>query len=338
MSELAALIKANGQPHFGVFDQPVRDINYRDYDLRNAMDKPRGKLARHFAFNQFQFLSLCCEELIIGVAIVDLKWVSNAFVYCYAPSSGEYDEFSFVQPLARQTTIDTQPNRGTASFSSGKNRLIISAQQGQRTLSVSLAGGLEIDAVIDEHAAYQPLSICTRAGYAGWVYTQKTTARPVLGSVLWRGRAYDLAAIGALAGVDWSAGYMRRETFWNWGSLSAHLSDGRRLGFNLVAGVNDTGYTENAIWLNDRMVKLSTIVFDFDRSDSESAWRMRSQDGILDLRFEPAGQRSEKRDALLIASNFTQYFGRYYGRICLSDEELELSGQWGFAEDHFARW
>ena len=131
---------------------------------------------------------------------------------------------------------------------------------------------------------------------------------------------------------------MRRETFWNWGSLSAHLSDGRRIGFNLVAGVNDTGYTENALWLDDQMVKLSTVVFDFDRQDGEAPWGMRSQDGILDLRFEPAGQRSEKRNAVVIASNFTQFFGRYYGRISLPGEELELSGQWGFAEDHFARW
>ena len=338
MGDLAALIKANGQPHFGVFERPVGDINYRDYDLRNAMDKPRGKLARHFAFNQFQFLSLCCDELIIGVAIVDLKWVSNAFVYCYAPYSGEYDEFSFVQPLGLKTAIHTQPNNGEAHFCSGKNRVKIVAGPGQRHLTVSLASGLQVDAIIDEEQGYQPLSICTRAGYAGWVYTQKTTARPVSGSVRWQGRDYDLAAMSALAGVDWSAGYMRRETFWNWGSLSAHLSDGRRIGFNLVAGVNDTGYTENALWLDDQMVKLSTVVFDFDRQDGEAPWGMRSQDGILDLRFEPAGQRSEKRNAVVIASNFTQFFGRYYGRISLPGEELELSGQWGFAEDHFARW
>ena len=215
MGDLAALIKANGQPHFGVFERPVGDINYRDYDLRNAMDKPRGKLARHFAFNQFQFLSLCCDELIIGVAIVDLKWVSNAFVYCYAPDSGEYEEFSFVQPLGLKTAIHTQPNNGEAHFCSGKNSVKIVAGPGQRHLTVSLASGLQVDAIIDEEQGYQPLSICTRAGYAGWVYTQKTTARPVSGSVRWQGRDYDLAAMSALAGVDWSAGYMRRETFWN---------------------------------------------------------------------------------------------------------------------------
>lgn len=338
MSQQQALIKQNGQPHFGLFDRPVIDINYRDYDLRSAMDKPRGRLAQHFGFNQFQFLSLCSEQLIVGLAIVDLKWLSNAFVYCFDPQSGDYEEFSFIQPLSRKTTMDTRPNQGRASFRSGRNRLDIHAEAGRRRLRVSLAAGLEIDAEIDEDEGYRPLSICTRAGYAGWVYTQKTTARPVSGRLVWRGEARDLAEIGALAGVDWSAGYMRRETFWNWGSLSARLADGRRLGFNLVAGVNDTGYTENALWIDDQMVKISTVVFDYDRSDHQRPWRMCSQDGVLDLRFEPAGRRSEKRDALFIASNFTQYFGRFYGTVRLPNEVVELSGQWGFAEDHFARW
>ncbi len=332
------LIGADGQPQFGLFEQPLANINYRDFDLRDAMDKPRGRLAKHFAFNQFQFISLCCEELIVGLAIVDLKWVSNAFVYCYAPRSGEFEEFSFVQPLARRSHIDTTPNCGEARFASGRNQLRISAQAGSRRVELSLASGLYIDAEIDEAARYQPLSICTRAGYAGWVYTQKTTARPVSGRLRWRGRELDLAASEALAGVDWSAGYMRRETFWNWGSLSARLGDGRRLGFNLVAGVNDTGYTENALWLDDKLVKLSTVAFEFNRRDGEAPWFMRSQDGVLDLRFEPAGRRCERRNAVLIASNFSQYFGRYYGRIQLAEETLELDGQWGFAEDHFARW
>lgn len=338
VSQQTALINENGQPQFGVFEGPIGDVNYRDHDLRNVMDKPRGRLARHFAFNQFQFLSLCSEELIVGLAIVDLKWLSNAFVYCFDPLTGDYEEFSFLAPLSRNTTFDTRPNDGRASFRSGRNRLEISAKAGRRQLSVSLAAGLSIEADIDEHEHYQPMSICTRAGYAGWVYTQKTTARPLTGRVNWRGRERDLEAIGALAGVDWSAGYMRRDTFWNWGSLSARLADGRRLGFNLVAGVNDTGYTENALWIDDQMVKISTVVFEYDRQDHRAPWRMCSQDGILDLRFEPAGRRSEKRNALLIASNFTQYFGRFYGTVRLPDEVVELSGQWGFAEDHFARW
>lgn len=332
------LIGDNGQPHFGQFDPAPADINYRDCDLRSPMDRRRGRLARHFAFNQFQFVALSSPELIVGLAIVDLKWLSNAFVYAYSPLSGAFEEFSFLQPLARRTGIETRPNDGEAVFHKGSNRLHISAERGLRRVSVSLASGLCIEADIDEGDAYAPMALCTRAGYQGWVYTQKITARPVKGTVHWQGTDHDLAAQRSLGSVDWTAGYMRRETFWNWGSLSAYLPDGRRLGFNLVAGVNDTGYTENALWLDDQLIKLSTVVFEFDRDHRESRWRMRSQDGVLDLSFEPAGRRSERRDAGFIASNFSQFFGRYTGTVRLPGETLHVDGLWGLAEDHYARW
>lgn len=335
---MQTLIAANGQPQWGLFDTPPDEINYRDYELRSPMDRRRGRLARHFAFNQFQFVALSSPELIVGLAIVDLKWLSNAFVYAYSPRSGAFEQHSFLQPLARGTHIAPRPNGGQARFSKAGNRLVIDATDGHRRVFVRLASGLSIDAVIDEGQGYTPVALCTRAGYQGWVYTQKITARPVSGTVSWQGAVHDLAAQRSLASVDWTAGYMRRETFWNWGSLSAYLPDGRRLGFNLVAGVNDTGYTENALWLDDRLIKLSTVAFEFDRSSSEASWRMQSQDGVLDLVFTPAGRRRERRNAGLIASNFSQFFGRYTGRITLPGETLDIAGLWGLAEDHYARW
>ena len=84
--------------------------------------------------------------------------------------------------------------------------------------------------------------------------------------------------------------------------------------------------------------QLSTVVFEFDRHHRESRWRMRSQDGVLDLSFEPAGRRSERRDAGFIASNFSQFFGRYTGTVRLPGETLHVDGLWGLAEDHYARW
>jgi hypothetical protein len=131
---------------------------------------------------------------------------------------------------------------------------------------------------------------------------------------------------------------MRGETFWNWASLSATLADGRRLGLNLAAGVNETGFTENALWLDDQLIKVDTVDFQFSRYQPESEWRVRSTDGIVDLSFAPAGQRKEKLNALLIASNFTQHFGVFQGQIRLENEVIEIQGQWGFAEDHYARW
>jgi hypothetical protein len=334
------LIDEDGQPSFGLFPDGINNINHMDYDLRNAMDSKLGYLSKQFKFNQFQFVGISSPELIVGIAIVDLKFASNCFVYAYEPNTNSFEEFSFIQPFAINTHIGLQPNNSDASFQKGVNNVSISATAipRLRKVSVSLKSGFKVDAVIDESIDFNPLAVCTRAGYTGWVYTQKSTALVCKGNVEWGGRKYDIKSIGALASVDWSAGYMRRETSWNWASLSCTLPDDRRLGFNLAAGVNETSYTENGLWLDGKLYKIDMVDFKFNRFNSKQAWILRSNDDVINLRFEPAGHRKEKINLIFAASNFTQHFGRFYGEINVSGELINLEGAWGFAEDHYAKW
>jgi hypothetical protein len=334
------LINKKGQASFGIFPGGVDDINYMDFDLRNSMDKRRGHLAKRMKFNQFQFVGFTCRKLIVGIAIVDLKIASNCFVYVYHPETNEYEEHSFINPFAFNTHIDTQPNSGEAYFQKGGNKVSIKATAVPRlrSVNVKLKSGLKINAVIDESCDFDPLALCVRAGYEGFHFTQKSTALICNGTVEWDDKKINLEEINALASVDWSAGYMRRETFWNWGSLSCKLPDGRRLGFNLSAGVVETGFTENALWIDSKMHKVDMVDFQFDRYQHNHAWALRSNDGIINLHFEPAGQRKEKTNAIIAASNFTQHFGRYYGEIIVNGETIHLDGEWGFTEDHYAKW
>lgn len=339
MSRIPKLIQPNGQPLYGIFPKGVEELNYLDFDLRTNMDKKRTLLAKKFGFNQFQFISLISPQLIVGVAIVDLKLVSNAFIYLYHVPTGKFSEYSFLQPLAHNTSIPTGANSGCAEFIKGKNRLLIDSRQaGLRQLTVDLPNKVKIQATIDEMSQYQPLAICSRAGYSGWVFTQKSAAHSCEGSVQWDDETFDLRTIHALAAVDWTGGYMRRDTFWNWGSLSCTLADGRRLGFNLAAGVNETGFSENALWLDGKLIKIDMVDFRFDRYNKESNWVLRSHDGKINLHFTPKGKRFDKTNALFMASNFTQYFGQYQGEIHLENETIQLDGQWGLTEDHYAKW
>lgn len=338
MKEL--LINNEGQASFGIFPGGVSDINYMDFDLRNAMDKRRSSFAKRLKFNQFQFIGFTCQQLIVGIAIVDLKIASNCFVYIYDPETNEYEEHSFINPLALHTRIDTQPNAGESFFQKGKNTVSIKATTTPRlrSVNVDLASGLKINAVLDESGNFEPLALCVRAGYQGFHFTQKSTALICNGTLEWANKKMVLQDIGALASVDWSAGYMRRETFWNWGSLSCRLADGRRLGFNLAAGVVETGFTENAVWIDGKMHKVDMVDFQFDRYHHNHAWTLRSNDGKINLHFEPAGQRKEKTNAIIAATNFTQHFGRYYGDLLIDGEKIHLNGEWGFTEDHYAKW
>jgi hypothetical protein len=331
------LIKANGQVNFGVFDNPPATINFKEYDLRNVMDKPVTGLRKKMGVNQFQFIGLTGDDLILGVAIVSLKWVSNCFVYVYQPSSKTFKQYSWLKPFSFGVITSNQPNNGKWSFSSGNNKISISANNGARRVKLDIGTALNVDVTIDESTNYNPLAVCCRAGYSGWVFTHKTTALNFTGDINWQGNKIDSKDL--LASVDWSCGYMRRETFWLWSSLSCKTEDGTKIGFNLAAGVNETTYTENGLWIDDTLIKLDRAEFIFDRDKRSNNWIIISSDGHINLRFEPEGERKEKINAGFIASNFTQLFGRFYGTVKdQNGNQHDINGATGFCEDHYAKW
>ncbi|HEY2774741.1 MAG TPA: DUF2804 domain-containing protein [Candidatus Binatia bacterium] len=336
------LIQRDGQPRFGIFTDAVSEVNFRDYDLRSPMDHRRTLLARHFGFKQFQFLGGMCESLVFGCALVDVRYVGQVFVYFYEPMTRRYAEYSLRTPLAFGTHFDQRPEDGSATFRSGESRFAMTATRDpqQRQLWVRLAGGVEIDAVFDEQEPLvQPMRICTPAGATGFVFARKTAGSRVSGTIRWDGRTIDLAEAGMLGHNDWSAGYMRRETFWNWGCLAGRLEDERIVGLNVSSGVNETGFGENCFWIDGVLHRLGHVSFQFDRHDLMQSWQLRDSEGRLDLVFNPEGSHVEKIQAFVVASNFHQLFGRYHGTLVTgTGEPVRVVGLLGYAEKHYAKW
>ncbi|MFI5396953.1 MAG: DUF2804 domain-containing protein [Candidatus Binatia bacterium] len=339
---MTRLIDLAGNPRCGIFPEPIADVNYRDFALTDAFGSRAGRLRRHFAFNQFQFLGALCEHLVFGCAIADAKYAGTAFVYAYEPPTKRFREYSFHRPLAVGIQCDQRPETGRTVFRSGNNFIEMSASHSprQRRLRVQLAAGLAIDAMFsEEDPAIQPMCICTPAGATGWVYARKTAGHRVSGSLRLPERTVDLAAVGARGHHDWTAGYMRRQTFWNWGCLAGQLADGRVVGLNVSCGVNETSFTENCFWLDGRLHKLDTVHFEYDRRDVLKPWRLTSFDGRLDLSFRPDARYAERLNALIVASNFQQLIGRYDGRLeTATGERLPVTNLLGYAEHHYAKW
>jgi len=336
------LVDANGEVRIGLFSEPIGEVNYRDFRLLDPFARPRGRWARRFGFKQFQFTGGLSEGLVFGCAVADLGIAGTAFAYCYDPRTRRLIERSFQRPLAIGLRVDQFPERGSARLDGGRDRIALSAGESprRRRLVADLACGLTIDATLDEEdPPIEPMRICTRAGATGWVYARKTAGVRVSGTLVWDGVSYDLEALGVYGHHDWSAGYMRRQTFWNWGCLSGRLPNGRVVGLNVSCGVNETSFTENCFWLDGRLHKLDTVNFVYDRSDLARPWRIASFDGRLRLEFRPEGAHAEKVNALVLASNFNQLFGRYHGWLATTaGERISVDGMLGYVESHYAKW
>ncbi|WP_163833009.1 DUF2804 domain-containing protein [Spartinivicinus ruber] len=336
------LIQPNGEPLFGIFDYPISEINVGDFQLLTPFGKPSNRWQQWFGFNQFQYFGVISQELILGCAIADTKLVGAAFCYLYQPNTGKMLSYSLKSPFAHACQFAASPDAGTTTFTQGKRRIEMVNKTCPQSRSLQIAlpkQGLAIDCSFIECDSFNPMRICTKTGVNGWVYAQKAAGIPVEGTIDCPWGTFDLAAIGACAHHDFSSGYMRRETFWNWGCLSGNTADGQAVGLNVSCGVNETGFTENCFWLNGQLHKVDTVAFHYQKQDLFKPWHIQSYDGKVDLQFTPLGKHAECLDLWLMATNFHQLFGHFNGYLQTAEEEkIAINNMLGFVEDHYAKW
>ncbi len=193
----------------------------------------------------------------------------------------------------------------------------MTAPRGSGSYSVQLADGVAVEATFSEaDPAIQPMRICTPVASTGWVYARKTAGHRVTGTLRLPGRTFDLASIGARGHHDWTAGYMRRQTFWNWGCLAGPLADGRVVGLNVSCGVNETSFTESCFWLDGQLHKLDAVHFDYDRRRHARAVAddLATTAGSIS-RSDPRPSTPNRSTRWVVATNFHQLIGRYDGHL-----------------------
>jgi len=328
------LIDDQGHAKFGIFKTPVDEINYRDYRMTTPMGSGVSSFFKKLLFNQFVFFGLTGPDVIIGIAVVDLKYLSNGFLYIYDRESGDISEANkTIVPVSRKIFISPTPDHVSCGFSFGNLSI---SMEGTKISAKSKE--IEVNLTFDRSRT-APLRICTKAGYRGWVYTEKSSPINVTGEIIFKDRRIEISSPSYMGLMDWTAGYMRRQTFWNWAATAATLADGRSFGMNLSCGVNETSFTENAFWIDGQMTKVDTVAFEFNSENFYDQWQIKSLDEKIDLVFAGRQHREENINAGVVATKFTQLMGLFNGHLKTdTGEVVEIKDCPGWAEDHYAKW
>lgn len=350
--KLAQLIQ-NGQPIFGVFAQ-VKNINYLDYHSHLISQKALPKWRKELKANQFCFIQIIQAPYRICLALATIKLVTSVFVYLYNDETDELEVCEALQPLTRQTKLQGDCYLGQMSFTHDKLTVALDFTPVQIKVMLD-SRYIAVDATLARQA--QPLAICTPTGRRGWSFTQKEPLIAVSGHLLIKANSkFNAETLDTqpkkinftgitIANLDWTLGYMRHETNWFWACINSYLLDGRHFALNLAMGVNETGASENACWLNGQIVYLPPVMFireDLNTS-AQNAWHIYHQNlgwsnVDIDLTFTPISVYKKTDNFGVLASIFEQWLGFYSGEIRLADQVIKLDKVIGLAEDHFAKW
>ncbi|HEY5800049.1 MAG TPA: DUF2804 domain-containing protein [Burkholderiaceae bacterium] len=324
------VVGADGVPLMGKYAGQTGTIDWRQL----AQPYARGRLWRHFHHKRWQYVALCTEQVFCAVAVVELGWVNTAFAYVFDRAAGRIvSAFSQNGIPGLTARVSHRPVARTAShFAFAGKRIEYYQVPGTMTSRLTVrSADLSVDAELDaRHAA--PFLLAVGPVARGAVHaTQKSGALGLSGAVTAGGQTFDLA--GGVGSIDYSNGLLARETAWRW--ASAHTP---RLGFNLQAGY--FGQAENALWVDGKLYPLGAAQFDFTRGDSAAAWHIHTDDGLLDLHFQPQGERREDKDLLVAASRYVQPLGVFNGwvRTGASAMPIAVDNLFGVTEDHYSRW
>lgn len=320
-----AVVDADGIPALGRFEGKAADIDWA------ALAPPLQRSAwwRRFHHKRWHYVAMACEDVFCAVAIVDLGWTSTAFAYVFDRRE---------RRLAASFSQDGLPGMGAtlASHVDGASRFrflsnrITIAPCGADQYSLTLrCAGMALDA---EFGGSAPMLLATGTVAGGAVHaTQKSGGLALAGEARCGARRYRLD--GGVASIDYSNGLLARETAWHW--ACAH---DMQMGFNLQAGY--FGANENALWLNGKLIALGAASFHADAGNPMAPWHIATDDGLLELQFEPEGVRQESKNLLLAASEYVQPIGTFRGmvRASTTSPPVAVASLIGVTEQHSSRW
>ncbi len=329
----------NGQPTFGVFDR-VERVNYLDYHSYLLSNNPISQWRKKLRANQFCFLQIVQPPYRLCVAVATLNWVTSSFCYLYDEENDTLEVIEALQPFTHKTEFNQSTYDGRIRFNSKK--LKIQMDFSQNALQIMVDSKIaNIKAKLQR--PYDPLAVCTPTGKTGWTYTQKEPMTEITGQLQVNNQRINLQ--GATATLDWSVGYMRRITNWYWACISGYLADGRHFALNLATGVNESGASENACWLDGKRYHLPAVMFrrSSERDKEKEAWQVSNQPlnwskVQIDLIFTPINCYQKNDRLIVVDSIFQQWVGYYSGQIVLDDDVIIIDKLMGLAEDHYAKW
>ena len=190
-------------------------------------------------------------------------------------------------------------------------------------------------------------SIATVTPFPGdplaFFYNHKIQGMPASGTILLGEKEYALQLGRSFGALNWGRGVWTRNNEWLWAG-AAGLLGGKPFSLNLGGGFGDpSAATENVLFYQGKAHKLEEIQWTIPKKNKkteyERPWIITSDDGRVDLVFEPVQDRKTQMNLGFLCSDQHQVFGYFKGNVILDDGTvLDVAPLFGFAEKICNKW
>ncbi|WP_169567475.1 DUF2804 domain-containing protein [Sneathiella limimaris] len=338
---MGKLVNSAGEIPFGILKKPAGEINYQDYPLRDPFRRLLAVEERHRRFVHFHFIGFTSKAYIGGCSLTLVGNEKTAFFYLFDRKDGSLLKkgLRLTDPAEGKITLD--PDDGISSLSRPGFSVTFTANKDSMSKSLTVDAGDELSLRLsfsETEDQFETLRLTTPTGPNGWTYCQKVAGIHAQGELTFQGNHIDLSSQSLTAHHDFTAGFLRPDTFWNWACITGVDTTGNLIGLNVSNGVNETGWSENRIWIDGKSHEVGLFAFTYDPDDLEKPWLITSEEGSR-LTFTAEGKYAAMNDKIQTAFDFHQLFGHFDGIIRTSSgAEIEIQNLPGFCERQYAIW
>jgi hypothetical protein len=305
----------------------------------------RGGWGRTKRWDYWAFLA---DDLAVSLTYADVDYLGIVAVWWVDLATGRAGGRERAVPLARGIELPDVP--GSAPLGYASSRLDVRIEDEADGTTRLWADWRERDgrpgrltAAATIPPGHQSVNVVIPWSDTRFQYTSKHQARPAHGELI---VGDEVRTFGGDHGEAWGVldvgrGRWPYRTRWNWGGGAGRSVDGRVVGIQ-VGGrwTVGTGATENGVIVDGEVVKLGDeLTWSYDWDEPMARWSVRSPEGALDLSLQPRYDRHARTQALVLATEVHQVFGRWSGRVPAPDgRSVEVDGILGFAEESRSRW
>lgn len=315
-----------------------------EYNPENIRVYPLSFLNR-LRLKEWDYYGVTTRDFYFSATVSHIGYAGFVFIYFIDFQKKTMAEESVLTPFGKGCRLPRTSERGDIHFRHRALSVSFTRLKDSRAIRVDCPGfdngeGLLADITAFQPSAMESIVMATPIGPKRFYYNQKINCMPTEGKIRIGKKEHAVTRESALTTLDWGRGVWEYASFWNWASASGFLSDGATVGLNLGTGFGDLSYaTENCFFIDGTMTKLDRVEFDYDASDHMKPWSFVSNDGKLELTFEPFFDRVARTDMLIIRSSVHQVFGTYSGALTTdAGTRISIRDLIGWAEEHTARW
>ncbi len=320
-------------PRFGSYEGDLGDVDLSKFEPSRLVRIAREK--------RWLYLAIATPRFYIAVCVVRLGYAANAFVYVFDKETSKLRVHASATGLAFASSVSSSIGEGArVAFEAQSIRVRVVRLLGSATYSVDVsAPDFTLNAELDTSGAPPAISAIANLSRGHVNTTQKRALLSVRGGCTLGNESVSLDH--AAAAYDYTSGILQRHTTWRWAFGLGHDTDGNALGFNLVQGF--VGESECALFVRPRsgtaaLFPLREGAFQFDRQSPRTSWHVTTQDGAVQLRFEPMDLHAETRNLGIVRSSFVQPIGLWSGTISTDATTHTLTDVLGVAEDQDVVW